>query len=193
MRSSAWRVSLVGVVAALSLSGCLTLAAVQQLQEQREFEARSAFEAATHDWALAPGDPVAGRLTLTASYRRGYDGRIEAIPDEILTCEGLSVRLIPDTPHMRTLLLQAYGLIARARGDWRDTLAENTDRWAWPEAASVAYVREAACGPEGVFTFSPAPAGRYLLQGQVRPSPGDQRLSPTAWCSNPSRSKPDSR
>ncbi len=171
MRSRAVQISLAALLAAQPLSGCLTLAAVHQMQEQREYERRNAFDASAHDWSLKPGEPVTGQLTLTAAYER-QQGAIKSIAEETQTYHGLAVRLVPDTPHMRTLLLREYGLIARARGDWRDTLAGTTERWAGPEAASVAYVREAACGPEGVFTFSPAPAGRYLLQGQVRPISG---------------------
>jgi len=170
MWSRAWCLSLIGVVTALPLSGCLTLAAVHQLQEQREYERRSAFDAAAHDWALAPGEPVAGRLVLTASYRRGYGGRVEAIPDEILTCEGLSVRLIPDTPHMRWLIEQQYRLIVADRGDWRDGLGETPQGWVWPEAATARYVRETRCGPNGAFTFASPPPGPYLLLAQLHPT-----------------------
>lgn len=171
MRSRAFRTSLAALVAALPLSGCLTLAAVHQLQEQRAHERRNAFDAAAHDWAMAPGEPVTGRLTLTAAYER-QQGALRRIPEEILTCQGRSVRLVPDTPHMRALLEREYGLRAKVRGDWRDTLAGTANRWAWPEAASASYVREAACGPEGVFAFSSAPVGGYLLQAQVRPTSG---------------------
>ncbi len=137
MRSRAFHISLAALLAALPLSGCLTLAAGHQLQEQREYERRNAFDADAHDWSLKPGAPVTGQLTLTAAYER-QQGALKSIPEETLTCQGRSVRLIPDTPHMRALLEREYGLRVKARGDWRDTLAGTADRWAWPEATSAA-------------------------------------------------------
>lgn len=170
MRSRAFHVSLAALLAAIPLSGCLTLAAVHQVQEQRDYERRSAFDAAAHDWAQVPGEPLAGRLTLTASYRRGYGGVIETISDEILTCENLSVRLIPDTPHMRWLIEQQHRLLVTPRGDWRDGLTETPERWAWPEATSMHYVRETICGSDGAFAFRSVPAGAYLLLAQLHPT-----------------------
>lgn len=158
------------MLTALPLSGCLTLAAVHQLHEQREFERLSVFDAKAHDWALAPGAPITGRLTLTASYRQGYGGVVEPIPDETLTCEQLSVRLIPDTPHMRWLLERQHRLVVTERGDWRDGFSDQPERWSWPEAASASYIRETACGAGGAFSFPSVPAGRYLLLAQLHPT-----------------------
>ncbi len=170
MRTRAFFTSLAIILAAMPLSGCLTLAAVHQLQEQREFERLNIFAASEHDWALAPGSPVAGRLTLTASYRRGYGGAIEPIPDETLTCEDLSLRLIPDTPHMRWLIERQHRLLANSRGDWRSGFGAPLGPWAWPEAASIAYVRETTCGPGGDFAFPSLPTGPYLLLSQLHPT-----------------------
>jgi hypothetical protein len=170
MKSRALSISLAVMLTALPLSGCLTLAAVHQLHEQHEFERRNAFDPSAHEWALAPGAPIAGRLTLTASYRQGYSGVVEPIPDETLTCEQLFIRLIPDTPHMRWLLERQHRLIVTERGDWLNGFSEQPERWSWPEAASASYIRETTCGTGGAFSFPSVPAGPYLLLAQLHPT-----------------------
>ncbi|WP_427791258.1 hypothetical protein [Brevundimonas diminuta] len=169
MRSRAFSISLAVLLTALPLSGCLTLAAVHQLHEQREFERRNAFDARAHDWALASGATVIGRLAVTTNYQR-RNGVIENIPTQTLHCANLLVRLIPDTTHMRDLMAREYSLLIKTQGDYHDNYIDTATRWSWPEPESANYIRETTCGPEGEFTFPATPSGHYLLFAQVHPT-----------------------
>ena len=164
------RTLLFALAAVSPLSGCMTAAALHQEHERRELAQLRVFDAADHDWALAPAAPITGRLTLTASFRTGYGGVIQRAPEETLSCEGLPVRLIPDSPHMRWLMEWTYRLKTQARGDWRRGQRRDPDEWIWPEPASAAHVRETLCGPGGAFAFATVPPGRYLLLAKIHPT-----------------------
>lgn len=154
----------------------MTAAALHLAAEARDLERLRVFHAAEHDWALAAGPPLSGRLALVSSYRRATGGGIERAPDETLTCAGLSVRLIPDTEHMRWLMDWEWRLSPDARGGWRHGRGD-PDAWAWPEPESVGHVREAPCTADGRFTFPSVPAGRYLLLARITPSTHDAAIA----------------
>lgn len=155
---------LAGLVASLlmtsSLGGCLTLAAIQRANEEREVSQRLHAGAVEQSWFEREGFPLSGNVEVkTPTIVATPDGSRPVEP-ETLTCEGLSARLIPDTPHHRWVLEHRFGFALEPGGEWRSGVP-GLHRWAWPE--SPAYVQDVECGSGGVFSFPKIPDGRYFF------------------------------
>ena len=167
------RAALVSLLA-VSSSGCMTAAALYLAHEEKEQRRLSARPPASeYAWAQSPGVAVSGRVYLTTEHARRY-GAMVRVPRETLTCEGLQIRLVPDTPHLRWILSHQFGLGVSGAGYWASAFTMHSD-WRWP-SESRSMVREAKCGDDGAFRFDNVPDGPWFVMAQIHPPSwsGDQ-------------------
>ncbi len=162
MLKRGWR--LAGLAASLlitsPLGGCLTMAAIQRANEERDVSQRLHAGAVEQSWFAHEGFPLSGKVEVKTPTIIATPEGSRPVEAETLTCEGLSARLIPDTPHHRWVLEHRLGFALEPGGEWRSGVP-GLHRWAWPE--SPAYVQDVECGPGGVFSFPKIPDGRYFL------------------------------
>lgn len=164
-----WMRALTGAVCAsavVGLGGCLTWAAVQRASEEREVSQRLHAGPVEEEWFEREGFALSGSFELTTPQTVWTTRGARQVERQALTCDGLGVRLIPDTPHHRWLLEHRMGFTLEPGGEWRSGVP-GLHRWSWLE--SPAFVREVQCGPGGAFNFPAIPDGRYFFMASLNP------------------------